>query len=157
LLVDLGLSDHESEVINSLNRALELSPINYQLHFSRAQLFLMQEDMESSLQSFGNVLTINPYHIPSIILVANIYKEMGNIEMYDAYLKAAKTILEEQNLTELELYNEIVQELASLAGGEGFLDTPAETVLELPEDIDDDVELDLGLEQVTEEPLFLRE
>jgi tetratricopeptide (TPR) repeat protein len=147
LLVDLGVSDQDSEVMASIERALDLNPINYNLHYSRAQIFLTREDMQSSLESLSDVLTINPYHVPSIILFANINREMGNMDVYESYLKAAKRILEDEGLTELEIYGEIATELNSLSmereASGGALEEPEP--IELPE-YDEEDPIDLGLD-----------
>lgn len=147
LLIELGISDNEGEVLTSIENALQLNPINYNLHFYRAQVFLVKEDMQSSLESLSNVLTINPYHIPSIVLVANINKEMGDMDMYEAYLKAAKKILEDEGLIELEIYQEIASELNDMSTKRELTgDTTKEPeAIEIPKHEEDD-QIDLGLD-----------
>ena len=155
LLVELGVSGYEGEVASSLDRAIALNPMNYQLYFSRAQLFLMQDDMEGALQSLAAVLSINPYHIPSMILSANIYKEKGNTELYISYLEAALKVLENEELTELELYIEIQDELANVEKGGLSEDKQKKDII--PQSLGEGgQDIDLGLNQ-GEEPLLLSE
>ena len=158
LFVELGVSDDREEVMLSIDRALELNPINYNLHFNKAQIFLLKEDMESSLVSLSDVLTINPYHIPSIILVANIKKEMGDMETYEAYLKAAKKILEDEGLTDIDIYHEISLELNNISDGRELTgDSSKEPEsIEIPEYSEED-QIDLGLKELQKDNSYILE
>ena len=156
LFVDLGVSDHEADVMSSLEMAIQLNPTNFNLHYSRAQLFLIREDMESSLDSLNTVLTINPFHIPSIVLVANISREMGDMETYEAYLRAAKLILEDEGLTELDIYGEISSELNDLSMQRELTGDEEPEPVEIPQ-VEEGTELDLGLEDLQSDEATLIE
>ena len=74
---------------------------------------------------------------------------MGNMEMYEAYLSAAKTILEDEGLTELEIYGEISSELNEITtvrelSGDSTSEPEA---IQIPE-YDEDTEIDLGLREL---------
>lgn len=118
-LVGIGLNEHISDSLTSLERAVNLNPLNFQLYYNIAQIHIIREEAEIAFQFLSRALEINPQHLPSILLVADLSREEGNIELYAAYLQAAQQILEFEEATELEIYNEIVLALQALED-EGF-------------------------------------
>jgi tetratricopeptide (TPR) repeat protein len=118
-LVGIGFNEHIPDAISSSERAINLNPLNYQLYYSMAQIYLVKGEQDNAMQLLTNVLQINPRHLPSILLIANLNKEDGNIELYASYLQAAKFILEEEEATDLEIYGEILKALGELEQ-EGF-------------------------------------
>lgn len=155
-LVGIGFNEHMTDAINSLERAINLNPLNYQLYYSLAQVYIVQEDQESALQLLSRVLEINPRHIPSILLVADLNKELGNIEVYAAYLQAAQQILEQEEATELDIYQEIVKALAEV--GLEDIGLPEDLDIDAPdsegtnlEGLNEGTPLDSGLEGFLEE------
>lgn len=141
-LVGAGFDEHISDATNSLQRAITLNPLNYQLYYTLAQVYIVDGDQETALQYLLGVLQINPRHIPSILLVADLSKEADDMESYAAYLQAAKLILEQEEAAELGLYQEIVTALEAVDAGDA----------ELPEDLDiDATEGEEGLEELEEE------
>ncbi len=140
-LVGLGFNEHISDATNSLELAITLNPLNYELYYTLAQVHIVNGDQETALQYLQGVLQINPRHIPSILLVADLSREAGDLETYAAYLQAAKLILEQEEATELELYQEIVTALEEVDAGD----------VELPEDLDlEGTEGEEGLEELQE-------
>lgn len=129
-LVGIGLNEHVSDALNSLERAVNLNPLNFQLYYNMAQVYIIREEQDQALQLLSRALEINPQHVPSILLVADLSREAGNIEMYASYLQAAQQILEMEGATELEIYSEIAQALQALED-EGF-------------DLDETQDLELG-------------
>jgi len=113
-LVGIGIEEHVTDSLTSLERAINLNPLNYQLYYSMAQIYIVKGEQENALGALSRVLEINPRHIPSIVLAADLYREAENLEMYAAYLQAAQQILEEEEATELEIYSEIVKALEAL-------------------------------------------
>jgi tetratricopeptide (TPR) repeat protein len=155
-LVGIGFNEHVSDSLSSLEKAARLNPNNFELYYSMAQVYIVKDEQENALQLLSKVLEINPQHIPSIVLAAGIYKEEGNIELYASYLQAARQILEEQELTDLEIYQEIIDAINALEE-EGFdLEQVSETELgegELEEGELGDLEgepLETGLEEEEE-------
>lgn len=118
-LVGIGLNEHTSDALRSLERSIGLNPLNFQLYYNIAQVYIIQEDQDSAFQFLSRALEINPQHVPSILLVADLSREAGNIEMYASYLQAAQQILEMEGATELDIYAEIVMALQELED-EGF-------------------------------------
>ncbi len=140
-LVGAGFDEHVSDATNSLEMAITLNPLNYQLYYTLSQVYIVDGDQETALQYLSGVLQINPRHIPSILLVADLSKEAEDLETYAAYLQAAKLILEQEEATELELYQEIVKALEEVDAGD----------VELPEDLDlEGAEGEEGLEELEE-------
>jgi lipopolysaccharide biosynthesis regulator YciM len=117
--VGVGFEEHISDSLSSLERAVNLNPLNFQLYYSMAQVYIVKGEQDNALELLGRVLEINPQHIPSILLAADLYKEAGNTEAYASYLQAAQQILENEEATDLDIYDEIVKALGALQA-EGF-------------------------------------
>jgi len=117
-LVGAGFDEHISDAISSLEMAIILNPLNYQLYNTLAQVYIVKGDQETALQYLLEVLRINPRHVPSILLAADLSKEAGDMESYVAYLEAAKLILEQEEATELDLYKEVVTALEEADTGD---------------------------------------
>jgi tetratricopeptide (TPR) repeat protein len=117
-LVGAGFDEHVPDATNSLEMAITLNPLNYELYYTLAQVHIVDGDQETALQYLSGVLQINPRHIPTILLVADLSKEAEDLETYAAYLQAAKLILEQEEATELDLYQEIVKALEEVDAGD---------------------------------------
>jgi tetratricopeptide (TPR) repeat protein len=149
-LVGLGFNEHISDAISSLERAITLNPLNYELYYTLAQVHIVKGDQETALQYLQGVLQINPRHIPSILLVADLSKEAEDLETYTAYLQAAKLILEQEEATELDLYQEIVTALEEVDAGD--VELPEELNLEGTEGEESLEELQESGEEETLDP-----
>ena len=114
-LVGMGFKDYVSDSLYSLQQAALLNPLNYELYYNEAQIYVINSDKDSALSSLTKVLGINAQHIPSILLAAEINKEKGNTDVYESYLKAAKKILETNSETSSDVYKQVTTELNSLA------------------------------------------
>ncbi len=145
--VGIGFNEHVQDATSSLERAVNLNPLNFQLYYSMAQVYIIKGEQNNALQLLSKVLEINPRHIPSILLIADLSKEEGNIEMYAAYLQAAQEILENEEATDLEIYAEILAALEALEQ-EGF------DLKQLPETEIEEIEEGEDLEGFGEEGLF---
>ncbi|MHC1716551.1 MAG: tetratricopeptide repeat protein [Candidatus Dojkabacteria bacterium] len=110
-LVGMGFYDYVADALYSIDKAIETNPSNYELYYSKAQIYVIKSEKDSALASLTKALSINPQHIPSILLAGDLNKEKGNQDVYVSYLKAAKKILEVQGNTNLEIYNEISKQL----------------------------------------------
>jgi tetratricopeptide (TPR) repeat protein len=117
-LLSLGFYDYVPDAINTFEKALELNPLNFELHYGLAQIYLTKNEQDRALVSLAKVLEINSQHIPSILLMGDIFRSRGDIEVYESYLKAAKKILEAQGNTNSDYYVEINKELRILENQE---------------------------------------
>ncbi len=113
-LVGMGFYDYISDSIYSLEKAIELNPLNYELYYSKAQIYVINDETDNALSALTQELSINSQHIPSIVMAADLNKEKGNMEIYESYLKAAKKILETQGNTGYEVYKEVSNKLVEL-------------------------------------------
>ncbi len=114
-LIGMGFYDYVADAIYSLEKAIELNPSNFELYYSKAQIYVIKSEKDAALSSLTKALSLNSQHVPSILLAGDINKEMGNLVVYESYLKAAKKILEVQGSTDLEIYNEISKQLNTLS------------------------------------------
>ncbi|KKQ15122.1 MAG: hypothetical protein US29_C0051G0001, partial [candidate division WS6 bacterium GW2011_GWF1_36_8] len=80
-LVGMGFKDYASDSLYSLQKAAELNPLNYELYYNQAQVYLVNGDKDSALSALTKVLSINAQHIPSLMLA--IKKE---IQMYTSHI-----------------------------------------------------------------------
>lgn len=107
--VGMGMSDYIADAVYSLDKGLELNPNNYELFYNKAQLFTVKKEKDNALQALTEVLHMNPQHIPSLVLAAEINKEKGNMDVYKSYLEAARKIYELNNDTDNDIYRQIVK------------------------------------------------
>lgn len=114
-LVGMGFSDYASDALYALDGSAVLNPLNYELYYSEAQVYVINKDNDSALTALTKALSINAQHIPSLMLAATINKEKGNTDVYESYLKAAKKILENGGQTDTDVYKEITKELNALS------------------------------------------
>lgn len=114
-LVGMGFKDYASDSLYSLGKAVELNPLNFDLYYSEAQVYLINGDKDSALSSLTKVLGINAQHVPSIMLAADINNQKGNTTVYESYLKAAKKILETTSQTNTDVYKQITDKLNEIA------------------------------------------
>ena len=110
-LVGMGFKDYASDSLYSLQKAAELNPLNYELYYNQAQVYLVNGDKDSALSALTKVLSINAQHIPSLMLAADINNQKGNTDVYESYLKAAKKILENGGQTNTDVYKQITEKL----------------------------------------------
>jgi tetratricopeptide (TPR) repeat protein len=110
-LIGLGFSDYTTDAIYALDKAIELKPLNYELYYSKAQIYLINGEKDNSLASLTEEFGINPQHVPSLLLAGEINREKGSIDIYESYLKAAKKVLEAQGQENSETYRSINNQL----------------------------------------------
>ncbi len=117
-LVGMGFGDYASDSLYSLEQASALNPLNYQLYYNEAQVYLINGDKDSALSALTKALGINAQHIPSILLAGEINNQKGNKDIYESYLKAAKKVMETNSQTDTEIYQQVVEELNSMVSGD---------------------------------------
>ena len=113
-LIGLGFSDYTTDAIYSLEKAIELKPLNYELYYSKAQVYLINGEKDNALASLTEVFGIYPQHVPSLLLAGEINKDKGNIDVYESYLRAAKKVLEALGQESTETYRSVNQQLGNL-------------------------------------------
>lgn len=112
--VGMGMNDYIADAVYSLDKSLELNPNNYELFYNKAQLFTVKKERDNALQALTEVLHMNPQHIPSLILAAEINKEKGSVDVYKSYLEAARKIYELNEDTNNDIYRQIVKWLGNI-------------------------------------------
>ena len=130
-LVSIGFSDYSEDALSSLQVCVNLNPLDYDSYYKAGQIFMLQEDYDQALNSFNKVLNINPNHVPSLVLAANILSEKGDTESAIKYLTAAKQILEINEQDSGDMYDSIIKGLAKL----GATETEDEAEEEETEDV----------------------
>ena len=110
-LLSLGFEDYDRDSLEALSKAVDLNPINYELYYNAAQVYLVQENTEDALTMLIESLQINPRYIPTILLTADVNKDLGKVEVYLSYLEAAKAIMEEYDQTDTEIYQEVLLDI----------------------------------------------
>jgi tetratricopeptide (TPR) repeat protein len=118
-LIGLGFSDYTTDAVYALSKAIELKPLNYELYYSKAQVYLINGEKDNALASLTEVFGIYPQHVPSLILAAEINKDKGNVDVYESYLKAAKKVLESIGSEDNETYKSISKQLLEISNQEG--------------------------------------
>ncbi|HOV29640.1 MAG TPA: hypothetical protein PLD77_01020 [Candidatus Dojkabacteria bacterium] len=113
-LVGMGYEGFVPDSIFSIEKAISLNPSNYELYFKEAQMYVIGKDTDNALSSLTKVLGINPQYIPALYLSAELNKEKGRVDVYESYLRAAKTILETNDATNNEVYTDISKKLKEL-------------------------------------------
>jgi hypothetical protein len=122
-LVGLGLTSFSKSAITSLQQASSLNPLNYDLYYNAAQLYIVQDDVDSALRSLGQVFNINPYHIPSLVLAGELSQSDGDLAQAERYFTRAKDAIERFDTTDSDIYDYVVEKLVSLgAGTDGDVD-----------------------------------
>ena len=113
-LIGLGFSDYTTDAIYSLDKVSKLKPLNYEIYYSKAQVYLINGEKDNALAALTEVFGINPQHVPSLLLAAEINKEKGNIDIYESYIKAAKKVLETLGQENTDTYKNINKQLNDL-------------------------------------------
>jgi tetratricopeptide (TPR) repeat protein len=117
-LLSVGFEDYDRDALNALGKCADLNPGNYEIYYNAAQVYLVQENSEDALAMLIKVLEINPRHVPSLVMSAEINKKLGKDDVYLSYMKAAKAIMEEYGQTETDVYQEVVRDIRQAEGEE---------------------------------------
>lgn len=115
-LVGLGLTTYTHSALSSLQDAVALNPLNYELYYSASQLYIVQNDVDAALIALNQVFSINGRHIPSLILAGELSASDGDLKQTQRYYTQAKETMEEFDTVEGEIYEYIVGELVKLSG-----------------------------------------
>jgi tetratricopeptide (TPR) repeat protein len=129
-VINLGYTEYVRDAISVIDEAIEMKPLDYQNYYNKAQLYYLLQNYDLALNASTQALTIKGDYIPALILSANINSAQGKIEIQLSYLEAAKTILENRELQDSQLYNDILEQIESLRDSEGVVKDENEDVLE---------------------------
>lgn len=113
-LVSLGYRDNIADAVISLNKAIDLNPLNYELYYGKAQIHILNNEIDEALKVLSQGLSINPEHIPSLMLSAELNNKKGNSSVYESYLRAVQKILELRQKTNSDIYKEVLQKIENL-------------------------------------------
>ncbi|MDD2270413.1 MAG: hypothetical protein PHG60_02445 [Candidatus Dojkabacteria bacterium] len=112
-IINLGYTEYIRDGISVIDEAIGMNPLDYQNYYNKAQLYYLLQNYELALASSTKTLTIKGDYIPALLLSANINGIQGNIEIQRSYLEAIKTIMEANNLQEIQLYEDIIKQIDS--------------------------------------------
>ncbi|MDD4381938.1 MAG: hypothetical protein PHE21_01165 [Candidatus Dojkabacteria bacterium] len=113
-LISMGYNDYFNDAEDAIEKGIELNPNNFELYYSKAQIQILLNNNIKAQESLIKVLSINPQHVPSLVLMGRINKDYGNIDIYESYLKAAKKVLESIGSTDTDEYKQISSELLDI-------------------------------------------
>jgi tetratricopeptide (TPR) repeat protein len=112
-VINLGYSEYVRDAISVLDEAIEMKPLDYQNYYNKAQLYYLLQNYDLALKSSTQALTIKGDYIPALILSANINGAQNKTEVQQSYLQATKTILEDRELQDTQLYKDILEQINS--------------------------------------------
>lgn len=119
-IINLGYTEYIRDTIAVINEALARNPYDYQNYYNKARLYFYLENYDLALEASRQAILAKGDYIEALILSANIYGIKGETEMQLNYLEAIKTILENNDLEETELYNQLIEQIQLITGeGEG--------------------------------------
>jgi tetratricopeptide (TPR) repeat protein len=110
----LGYTEYIRDAISVINEAIAKNPYDYENYYNKGQLYFLLQNYDLALESSTQALSIKGDYVPALILSASINERQNKTEIQLSYLQAAKTILEENDYQDTELYNNLVQRIESL-------------------------------------------
>ena len=113
-LVGLGLKSYSKTALSTMQQAASLNPLNYELYYNAAQLYVINNDNDSALRTLNQVFTINPEHIPSNVLAGELSLNDKDYKQADRYFNKAKEIMDKYGENDSELYKYVVKKLTEI-------------------------------------------
>ena len=113
-VINLGYTEYIRDAISVINEAIEMKPLDYENYYNKAQLYYLLQDYDSALKYSTQALSIAGDYIPALILSANVNGTQGKTEIQLSYLEAIKTILETNNLQDIQLYQDVNDQIAQI-------------------------------------------
>jgi tetratricopeptide (TPR) repeat protein len=110
-MVGVGFKVYSKSALTTTQRAASLNPLNYELYYNAAQLYVVNNDNGSALKTLNQVFTINPEHIPSNILAGELSMNDKDYRQADRYFTNAKDIMEKYGDIDSELYKYVIKRL----------------------------------------------
>jgi tetratricopeptide (TPR) repeat protein len=113
-VINLGYREYIRDAISVINEAININPYDYQNYYNKAWLYYLLQNYDLALEASTQSLSIKPDYIQALLLSANINGIKGKKEIQLSYLEAIKTILEENDYQDTELYNNLVDQMESI-------------------------------------------
>jgi tetratricopeptide (TPR) repeat protein len=113
-VINLGYTEYVRDAISVINEAININPYDYQNYYNKAWLYYLLQNYDLALEASTQSLSIKPDYIQALLLSANINGIKGKKEIQLSYLEAIKTILEENDYQDTELYNDLVDQIESI-------------------------------------------
>jgi len=115
-LVGLGLNSYSKSALTSMQEAVFLNPLNYELYYNAGQLYVINDDTDQALRTLSQVFAINPEHIPSLILAGELSIRDKDYKQADRYFADAKKVMDRMEDTNSEIYTYVIKKLNEISG-----------------------------------------
>jgi tetratricopeptide (TPR) repeat protein len=122
-IINLGYTEYIRDAISVINEAIEMKPLDYENYYNKAQLYYLLQDYTSAFKYSTQSLEIAGDYIPALVLSANVNGIQGHIEIQLSYLEAIKTILENNDLQDIQLYEDVDDQIKEIEQEDTSLDT----------------------------------
>lgn len=116
-LVGLGLTSYTRSALSSMQTAAQYNPLNYELYYNAAQLYVVNNDNDMALRTLSQVFSINPDHIPSLILGGELSLNDGDSRQALRYFEDAKRVMDGLSSTDSDVYDYVVSKISKLDQG----------------------------------------
>ncbi len=113
-IVGIGFRTYSKSALSAMQQAASLNPLNYELYYNAAQLYVVNNDNDSAIRTLVQVFTINPEHIPSNILAGELSLNDKDYRQADRYFDKAKSIMDKYGDIDSELYKYVVKRLTEI-------------------------------------------
>ena len=113
-IINLGYTEYVRDSISVINEAIAMKPLDYENYYNKAQLYYLLQDYDSAVKYSTQALSIAGDYIPALILSANVNGMQGEPEIQLSYLEAIKTILETNNLQDIQLYKDVNDQIEQI-------------------------------------------
>ena len=113
-IINLGYTEYIRDGISVINEAIKMNPLDYENYYNRAQLYYLIQNFDLASESASKALEIKSNHIPSLIILSNINGSQGDYQRQLAYLQAAKTLLENNELQESKIYTDLLEQINNI-------------------------------------------
>lgn len=113
-LVGLGLTSYTKSALSALQNSANLNPLNYDVYYNAAQLYVLNNESDNALRTLNQLFSINPNHIPSLILAGEISTKDKDLKQAERFFTDAKKVMEETSSTDNEIYRYIVKRLKEI-------------------------------------------
>lgn len=114
-LVGYGVTSYAEPGLEVIDSAVRLNPSNYLLYYRGTQMYLALEDVESAENVIRSGLSLNPNHVPSLLLAGEISISLEKLDQAEQLFTAVQDLLEELEVEDEQLSSYIDERLAAIA------------------------------------------
>lgn len=114
-LVGLGLNSYTKSALSSLQSAAQLNPLNYEVYYNAAQLYILNNETDTALRTLNQLFSINPNHIPSLILAGEISLKDKDMKQAERFFSDAKRVMDETSSTANDVYDYVTKKLQDIS------------------------------------------